>query len=140
MEIYYSPYRWIWSFIVAFLCFVSLGYGYYSAIGYINSNGFSQMTEKTETGKKLINTTEGQYICPNSSERLLTEEDLFNKNSKELRIMRNEIYARHGLIFKSKDLQEYFSSKSWYSGQYSDVSYMLTEIEEKNIMFIKKHE
>lgn len=32
----------------------------------------------------------------------------------ELRLMRNEIYARHGKIFKSKDLQGYFSNQPWY--------------------------
>lgn len=146
MEIYYSPYRWLWSLLVALLCFVTLGFGYYSVISYINSNGFSLKTEKAEKAepnkslKSKTNEQEEQYICPYSSERLLTENDLYNKTSKELRIMRNEIYARHGYIFQSKDLREYFSSKPWYSEKYNDVSFLLTEIEERNILFIKKHE
>lgn len=140
MEIYYSPYRWIWSLLVALSCFVTLGFGYNRAISYINRNGFSLITEKAETNKNIKSKTEEQYICPYSSERLLTENDLYNKTSKELRIMRNEIYARHGYIFQSKDLREYFSSKSWYSEKYNDVSFLLTEIEERNILFIKKHE
>lgn len=32
----------------------------------------------------------------------------------QLRLFRNIIYARNGYTFKSKDLQEYFSSCSWY--------------------------
>ncbi len=32
----------------------------------------------------------------------------------QLRLFRNLIYARNGYTFKSKDLQEYFSSCSWY--------------------------
>lgn len=46
------------------------------------------------------------------------KEDRFKKLEKlskaELRILRNEIFARHGHSFKSDDLKEYFSSKIWY--------------------------
>ena len=39
----------------------------------------------------------------------------YSKVSKDqLRLFRNLIYARNGYTFKSKDLQEYFSSCSWY--------------------------
>ena len=42
----------------------------------------------------------------------------FLKKKKEegfdLRLMRNEIYARHGYLFKDKKLQDYFESTSWY--------------------------
>ena len=54
--------------------------------------------------------------------------------------MRNEIFARYGYIFKSQDLKEWFGSKPWYNGRYSDVNHMLTDIERKNVEFIKKHE
>ncbi len=40
--------------------------------------------------------------------RLVTDADLAGKSPWELRIMRNEIYARHGRGFNSTDLQEYF--------------------------------
>lgn len=33
---------------------------------------------------------------------------------KELRILRNEIYARHGRIFESKDLKDHFGRCDWY--------------------------
>ena len=29
---------------------------------------------------------------------------------------KNEIYARHGRQFKSRELQDYFNQKSWYYG------------------------
>jgi hypothetical protein len=74
------------------------------------------------------------------SERLLTEEDIRGFSKPELRILRNEIYARHGHIFKSKDLRDYFSAKDWYNPQYEDVSGLLNTIEKKNVEFIKKHE
>jgi|GEM_PF-3497730 hypothetical protein len=34
--------------------------------------------------------------------------------AKELRILRNEIYARHGRIFDSKDLRDFFGTCGWY--------------------------
>ena len=37
------------------------------------------------------------------------------KRSKiDLRIMRNEIYARHGYVFKDNELRNYFEKQSWY--------------------------
>ena len=41
---------------------------------------------------------------------------------KELRLLRNEIYAKHGRIFDSKDLRDYFDKCGWYhpSKKYSD--------------------
>ena len=75
-----------------------------------------------------------------ASQQLLTEDDLVGLSKRELRLMRNEIFARHGYIFKSEDLQDYFKKKSWYIPQYDDVSDKLSSIEKQNIEFIKKHE
>ena len=80
------------------------------------------------------------YDYPHTSERLLTESDLLGKSKDEIKIMRNEIFARHGYIFKNKELNEYFSSKNWYHPKSSDVTSELSEIEIKNIEFLKKHE
>ena len=54
--------------------------------------------------------------------------------------MRNEIYARHGLIFQNKKLKKYFDKQPWYKPRYNDVSNMLSETEKKNIAFLKKVE
>ena len=54
------------------------------------------------------------YILPNSNSAYLTEADLAGLTKEELRIARNEIYARHGRKFKDAALNEYFLSKSWY--------------------------
>ena len=40
--------------------------------------------------------------------------DLLGKTTVELRLLKNEIYARHGKIFKEPDLKKYFSKQSWY--------------------------
>jgi hypothetical protein len=49
-----------------------------------------------------------------TAERLVTNSDLQGHNQKELELMRNEIYARHGWIFKRQDLQHYFEQQAWY--------------------------
>lgn len=58
----------------------------------------------------------------------------------ELRLMRNEIFAAHGHIFKSEDLKEYFSKQLWYKPCCSDVTGKLSEIEKFNVSFIKEEE
>ena len=59
---------------------------------------------------------EDEYILPYSNSEYLTQEDLDGLSKEELRIARNEIYARHGRRFNDSGLQSYFDSKSWYEG------------------------
>lgn len=87
--------------------------------------------------------TESEYLLPNSSVRRLTTEELDALTEKEIWFARNEIYARYGLRFESKELNEYFSSKAWYhptraAGTGDDIP--ITEIEEWNINFIVDYE
>lgn len=73
-----------------------------------------------------------------SGSRKLTEEDVKGKTSHELRIMRNEIYARHGYIFKDPILRDYFMQKSWYKP--TTISVTFNDIEEYNVRFIQQYE
>jgi hypothetical protein len=54
--------------------------------------------------------------------------------------MRQEIYARHGKVFKEAWLQKYFSSFDWYKADpnFSDAS--LSEVEKKNVATIAAYE
>ncbi len=66
--------------------------------------------------------------------------DLF---AEDLRILRNEIYARHGRVFtsvKSKDLQKYFEAQPWYKPDPDFKDDQLSETEFKNIAVIKEAE
>lgn len=78
---------------------------------------------------------EAEYILPESASRLLTEADLENLTQEDLRIARNEIYARHGRKFLDEGLQKYFNGKSWYNGTIEPDDFkedMLSEIERTN--------
>ncbi|MNO12325.1 hypothetical protein D3C76_19320 [compost metagenome] len=56
-----------------------------------------------------------------------------------LELARNEIFARHGLVFKRQDLNVYFAGKGWYEAD-ADYNGNLTETESSNIKLIQKHE
>ena len=58
----------------------------------------------------------------------------------QLRLLRNEILARHGWKFQSKDLQEYFSQQPWYKPAKDNNSIKLSIIELTNIQLIKSDE
>lgn len=49
-----------------------------------------------------------------SSERILLPGEVTLYPRPMLRLMRNEIFARHGYVFSSKDLQQYFGAQDWY--------------------------
>ncbi len=76
-----------------------------------------------------------------ASWRELTLDELLNTTLSDLRIMRNEIYARYGYIFKPNgDLDNYFKKQRWYKGQHQDVSNSLTGLENQNIELIQTAE
>ena len=77
------------------------------------------------------------YLC---SERHINSMDIKHFTKAELRIIRNQIYAKYGYKFKSKDLQEYFGQQHWYVPRYNDVSNRLTTIERDNVDFIQSYE
>lgn len=74
---------------------------------------------------------------PKASMWLLSEDEVRALNKKDLRIMRNEIYARYGLIFKADgEMDKYFSAQKWYQGLHQNVDAFLTELEKTNIKLI----
>ncbi len=77
---------------------------------------------------------------PQSSTKQLKEKDVENMRPAELRIMRNEIYARHGYGFKLVEMREHFEKQGWYMAVSQDVTTNLTEREKKNAALIKRYE
>ncbi|BDD04550.1 YARHG domain-containing protein [Aureibacter tunicatorum] len=76
---------------------------------------------------------------PQASLTLLSDSDLEKLTLHELKVMRNEIFARYSYKFKlGGEMDKYFKSQDWYL-PYSD-SANLTELEIRNIALIKKAE
>ena len=90
------------------------------------------------------NTIDSEYILPNSDTVRLTKSDLQGLSKEELRLARNEIFARHGMIFGVADLDAYFGAKSWYKPTVAyDDFYNVVEmnmIEEANLVLISEVE
>ncbi len=81
-----------------------------------------------------------EYIFPESDYVRLTMSELELLTPKQLRLARNEIYARHGYIFESDDLRIYFSKKSWYFPNPNYNSSLLNSIEKYNVKLIQDRE
>jgi hypothetical protein len=84
---------------------------------------------------------------PWTSQRLIQPDDLLPLSLGELDLMRNEIYARHGWIFRRADLRNYFQSQPWYRPRSDNAYYSnrqveaeLTPIERRNIQIIISRE
>lgn len=72
-----------------------------------------------------------------SSYKILTTKYLNTLSKNELKIMRNEIYARYGLTFiENGEMDNYFNKQEWYSGRHKNVNSFLNEIELQNIQLI----
>ncbi|KWX69939.1 YARHG domain-containing protein [Paenibacillus jilunlii] len=97
--------------------------------------------EKSNQGKASAENrgTGREYIFQDSDKTLLTEENLSNIDSRMLELARNEIFARHGLVFKRPDLKDYFAGKRWYTPD-EDYNGSLSDTESRNIKLIQKHE
>lgn len=81
----------------------------------------------------------GQF--PQASLRLLSASELAKLAKSDLQLMRNEIYARYGYVFKAGGtMHAHFSKQEWYQPQYTDVNKFLTELERANIQVIQQAE
>ena len=72
-----------------------------------------ELNEKYEWYFDFIPDANG-FVIADSSTRLISTEELFSMTEHQVCIARNEIYARHGYIFKTEKYTEYFSNFSWY--------------------------
>ena len=114
----------------------------------ISENGINIYTTNSDEGEmefepdklwvKLIADQESENgRWPFLKSRIVTEYFLGYFDKKLLRIMRNEIYARHGYKFSSADLTSYFSKMSWYEPVSDNNKVKLSDIEQVNVNLIK---
>lgn len=85
----------------------------------IKKYGAVLSSKSTQTYSQDLSTAE--YMLPDSDMRYLELEEveaLADYGGKDLiRLAVNEMYARHGFVFKKPKNQEYFERKSWYYPQ-----------------------
>lgn len=86
----------------------------------------------------FLRTFEG--ATPETATRKLTAAEVKRMSTTELRIARNEVYARYGLAFKSKDLTELFAKTPGYEAHLADVEAFLSDVEKANVALLKTEE
>ena len=86
--------------------------------------------KKTETADTLI---------PDIDKRYYTDQDVQGKSKDQIQAMLNELYARHGYIFKDETLKSQYEKQSWYKGTESDMSKVeqsFNTYEKKNMEYL----
>ena len=84
---------------------------------------------------------EAEFIFPYSDIDIIPDDELEAATNEQLRIGKNEIYANHGRMFNSEDLQAYFDKCSWYIPSVDPDEFdesVLSETEKENIRRIQQ--
>ncbi len=112
---------------------------------FYNKKGEALHVYRKTTGSLWTCQEEQKLLVSQPHERVLTTRVLNRPylqyiTREDLRIMRNEILARHGYRFQSADLQQYFGSKSWYHPGNNNAAIKLSPLEQLNVELIKAEE
>lgn len=83
------------------------------------------------------------YVFSGSDSRYIMQSEINAMTLQEICYAKNEIYARHGRLFDSQELNDYFGTKTWYSGwispgDFSDSVFNTYEL--ANIKLLKDNE
>ena len=95
----------------------------------------------------------GEYLFAESASRLLTTADVSNFQARYpnsmfpgersiTQMIINEMYARHGYIFKDQALTDYFAQKSWYTPKTADMEEIypvMNDVEQANVTLLRTY-
>lgn len=99
------------------------------------------------------NTANEEYLFAESATRLLTAADvssfqtrypnsMFPGDRSITQMIINEMYAKHGYIFKDQALTDYFSRKSWYAPRTTDMEQIypvMNDVEQANVTLLRTY-
>ncbi|MBU3200404.1 YARHG domain-containing protein [Clostridium estertheticum] len=105
------------------------------------TNKTPKAKSKATTSANKTDSTDSYVFSKSSSEDLL-DSDVSTLVKGDLSLARNEIFARHGFIFKSEPFKSYFNNKSWYKQNplFKGTDPELNAKELYNIQLILKYE
>jgi hypothetical protein len=92
----------------------------------------------TEQKNVLMIVKEEKQRHEGLSSSILTASNLGTMNLEDVRNLKDEIYARHGKVFKTKWLQSYFASQTWYKPNPEYKESMLNRTEVRNAKFLAR--
>jgi len=87
-----------------------------------------------------ITVSSGNFIFSQSDKEIIKESQLTSLTPWQLKVARNEIYARHGRSFVHQDLACYFKNQSWYKFDPKFIDTNLNSIENQNVQIILNYE
>lgn len=107
-----------------------------------------QLTEIERQNLQLITTAQKQQrhvaLAPGDmglfEDKLINEQMLHGLSLYELRLLRNEIYARHGRAFRAAWLQQYFDTQPWYAVAENFKDEELSGADKQNVELIVAYE
>ena len=126
-------------------------------VQYIRQDGMNFLAVRKPNGDTmhtLVLTPDNFDDCEAQQQRMeeevindLLQNTLLNRailakvtSKKHLRLLRNEILARHGYRFQAEDLQEWFEDMPWYRPGNDNQTIKLNIIEQTNVEIIKSEE
>lgn len=107
-----------------------------------------------KVGNEAVQTpATGEYLFAESASRLLTTADVSNFQARYpnsmfpgersiTQMIINEMYARHGYIFKDQALTDYFAQKSWYTPRTADMEEIypvMNDVEQANVTLLRTY-
>lgn len=98
---------------------------------------YAEVEGLVESGHWLDEDVRTPIDDPRLLDRPLAEADLAEMSRRDLRILRNMVYARHGRPFQSDILRMYFANMPWYTEDRAYTDARLTEADRRNIQLIQ---
>jgi hypothetical protein len=120
----------------------------------LSAIGAGEPTAEQRVELELLSTRLGKWVGPESVaqakrspledpsrlDAILTLAQIEDMSRRDLRLLRNTIYARRGYPFKSPILDDYFEGMDWYQVDSDYTDKRLTSVDWKNIKLIKSVE
>ena len=119
-----------------------------------NAQPGANVQTNAEGGNASVQTpTTGEYLYAESASRLLSTADVSNFQARYpnsmfpgersiTQMIINEMYARHGYIFKDQALTDYFAQKSWYTPRTADMEEIypvMNDVEQANVTLLRTY-
>ena len=119
-----------------------------------NAQSGANIQTGAEGGNAAVqNPATGEYLYAESASRLLSTADVSNFQARYpnsmfpggrsiTQMIINEMYARHGYIFKDQALTDYFAQKSWYIPRTADMEEIypvMNAVEQANVTLLRTY-
>ena len=119
-----------------------------------NAQPGANVQSGAEGGNAAVqNPATGEYLYAESASRLLSTADVSNFQARYpnsmfpgersiTQMIINEMYARHGYIFKDQALTDYFVQKSWYTPRTADMEEIypvMNAVEQANVTLLRTY-